>query len=44
MLTICAAFTLLTIVAASPLLAAEAAQRRSLAARQAAPGQRQPQR
>jgi len=35
MLTICAAFALLTVAAASPLLAAEAAQRRFLA-RQAA--------
>jgi hypothetical protein len=37
MLTICAAFVLLTLVAASPLLAAEAAQRRFLAGREVCP-------
>lgn len=31
MLTVCAIFTLLTVVAASPLLVAEVAQRRRLA-------------
>ncbi len=38
MLTICAAFALLTVAAASPLLAAEAAQRRFLARQAAFPG------
>lgn len=38
MLTICAAFALLTLVAASPLLAAEVAQQRFLAARQGVGG------